>query len=88
MENQWTFEKAIGRLEQIVTLLESGKCTLDESMKLFEEGTRLAAFCTKSLKEAEQKILQLTADMGQESGDQAEPELHIEPEDDPTVELL
>ena len=51
-----TFEQAMERLEQIVSLLEGGKCTLDESMKLFEEGTALTTFCSQSLKEAEQKI--------------------------------
>lgn len=60
MANDWTFEKAMTRLEQIVAMLESGRCTLDESMKLFEEGTKLTAYCSKSLKTAEQKILKLT----------------------------
>lgn len=60
LANDWTFEKAMTRLEQIVAMLESGRCTLDESMKLFEEGTKLTAYCAKSLKTAEQKILKLT----------------------------
>lgn len=61
-----TFEQAMARLEQIVTTLEGGKCSLDDSLKLFEEGTALTAYCSKQLKEAEQKILKLTA---VESGD-------------------
>ncbi len=61
-----TFEQAMERLEEIVSVLESGKGTLDESMKLFEEGTALTAFCTESLKNAEQKIIKLTAENGQE----------------------
>ncbi len=60
MATEWTFEKAMTRLEQIVAYLESGKCSLDESLQLFEEGTKLAAYCSKSLKEAEQKIVKLT----------------------------
>lgn len=56
-----TFEKAMTRLEQIVSLLENGGCTLDESLKLFEEGTKLTAYCSKALKTAEQKIVKLTA---------------------------
>lgn len=60
-DNTWTFEKAMTRLEQIVGLLESGRCTLDESLKLFEEGTKLTAYCSKALKSAEQKIVKLTA---------------------------
>lgn len=57
-----TFEKAITRLEQIVGILEGGQCTLDESLKLFEEGTKLTAFCSRSLKQAEQKIVKLMDD--------------------------
>lgn len=62
MATEWTFEKAMTRLEQIVAALESGRCTLDDSLKLFEEGTKLTAYCSKLLKEAEQKIIKLTAD--------------------------
>ncbi len=61
MAEEWTFERAMTRLEQIVAALESGKCTLDESLKLFEEGTKLTAYCTRALKTAEQKIIKLTA---------------------------
>ena len=61
-----TFEQAMERLEEIVSTLESGKCTLDDSMKLFEEGTALTAFCTDSLKTAEQRIITLTAEKGRE----------------------
>lgn len=60
MENNLTFEAAITRLEEIVALLEAGKCTLDESLKLFEEGARLTSFCSEALKQAEQKIITLT----------------------------
>ncbi len=61
MATEWTFEKAMTRLEQIVAALESGRCTLDDSLKLFEEGTKLTAYCTRALKTAEQKIVKLTA---------------------------
>ena len=60
-----TFEAAMARLEEIVALLESGNCSLDESLKLFEEGTKLTAFCSDSLKTAEQKIVQLTQEEGE-----------------------
>ena len=63
-----TFEQAMARLEQIVTTLEGGRCSLDESLKLFEEGTKLTAYCSQQIKEAEQKIIKLTA---VESGDTA-----------------
>lgn len=57
---EMTFEQAMARLEQIVTVLEGGRCSLDESLALFEEGTKLTAFCSKTLKNAEQKIVKLT----------------------------
>ena len=60
MATEWTFEKAMARLEQIVAALEGGKVSLDDSLKLFEEGTRLTAYCSKLLQEAEQKIVKLT----------------------------
>ena len=58
--SELTFEQAIARLEQIVTTLEGGRCSLDESLTLFVEGTKLTAFCSKALKTAEQKITKLT----------------------------
>lgn len=51
-----SYEEAISALEAIVTKLESGEVSLDESLNLFEEGTKLAAFCSKALDTAEQKI--------------------------------
>ena len=66
---EMTFEQAMTRLEQIVAALESGRCTLDESLKLFEEGTKLTAYCADQLKTAEQKIVKLTA---VESGEEVE----------------
>ncbi|MDD2361911.1 MAG: exodeoxyribonuclease VII small subunit [Oscillospiraceae bacterium] len=61
MAAELTFEKAMTRLENIVAQLEGGRCTLDESLKLFEEGTKLTAYCSKALKTAEQKIVRLTS---------------------------
>lgn len=55
-----TFEQAVKRLEEIVRLLESGEKALDESMALFEEGTKLSAFCEQQLSTAEQRIQQLS----------------------------
>ncbi len=55
-----TFETAISRLDEIVKLLEAGGEPLDSSMKLFEEGSALATLCYEKLKNAEQKITQLS----------------------------
>ena len=54
------FEESMTRLEEIVSILERGESTLDESLALFEEGAKLAAACSKQLDQAEQKILKLT----------------------------
>ncbi len=50
------FEEAMERLEQIVESLESGNLSLEESLKIFEEGMSLVNFCSKKLEEAEQKV--------------------------------
>ncbi|MGN1420091.1 MAG: exodeoxyribonuclease VII small subunit [Eubacterium sp.] len=60
MDKEMTYEKAMSRLEEIASLLEGNEISLDDSMKLFEEGTRLTAFCSKKLKDAEQKITLLS----------------------------
>ncbi len=57
-----TFEAAIVRLEEIVKLLEKGNSSLDESLKLYEEGISLVRFCNNALDNAENKIKLLTAD--------------------------
>lgn len=54
-----TYEQAYKRLEEIVEKLENGSVPLEESMKLFEEGTELANFCNSKLNAAEQKFTQL-----------------------------
>lgn len=56
-----TYESAIKKLEEIIDTLEGGNIPLEKSMELFEEGTKLTAFCSKCLNEAEQKITQLSS---------------------------
>lgn len=55
-----TYEKAINRIEEITALLEHDAVTLDDSVKLFEEGVKLADYCGKCLEQAEQKVTELT----------------------------
>lgn len=62
-----TFENALAKLEKIVTELESGKCSLEESIKLFEEGTELSGYCYSVLDSAKKKIDILTEDKGENS---------------------
>ena len=56
-----TFEESMTRLDEIVKALEAGDVPLEESMKLFEEGTRLAASCSALLDTAELKVSKLMA---------------------------
>jgi len=51
-----TFEESMTRLEQIVRALEQGNAPLEESLKLFQEGTDLVRSCGKLLDEAELQI--------------------------------
>ena len=50
------FEQSMARLEQIVGLLERGEAPLEESLALFEEGTKLMRSCSALLDQAEQKV--------------------------------
>lgn len=59
MEKSLTFEQALVRLEEIVKQLEQGRVSLDESLRLFEEGTALAAACNQQLETAELRVVRL-----------------------------
>ncbi len=50
------FECSLSRLEEIVGKLESANLSLDDAMKLFEEGVQLSRECQKYLEEAEGKV--------------------------------
>lgn len=60
MNNEYTFEQALARLEEIVKGLENGSLPLDKSIELFEEGNALVKLCTQKLDAAEQKVRILT----------------------------
>ena len=55
-----TFEENMARLEEIVGKLEKGDAPLSDSLKLFEEGTKLVNQCRKELDSAEQKVVKLS----------------------------
>jgi exodeoxyribonuclease VII small subunit len=50
------FEEALGRLEDIVRKMEAGDMSLEESLKAFEEGIKLARVCSRKLDEAERRV--------------------------------
>ena len=56
VNTEMTFESAMLRLEEIVNQLDGGKATLDDSLKLYEEGIKLVRLCSDRLDKAEQKI--------------------------------
>lgn len=51
-----TFETALARLEEITKDLENGELSLENSLKKFDEGIKLADFCNQKLTEAKAKV--------------------------------
>ena len=62
MDNKLSYEQAVERLEEIVSILEKNEVSLDEALKLFEEGTKLSRQCASMLNDAKQKITELEKD--------------------------
>ncbi len=58
-KNNFIFEEAFKKLEEIVNQLESGQETLEKSLELFEEGVKLSKICRTKLDNADQKIKEL-----------------------------
>ncbi|MBI1737617.1 MAG: exodeoxyribonuclease VII small subunit [Acidobacteria bacterium] len=50
------FERSLARLEEVVQKLEGANLSLDDAMKLFEEGVQLSRECQKQLAEAEARV--------------------------------
>lgn len=70
-----TFETNMQRLEEIVRIMEVGDVSLEESLKLFQEGTKLVEKCTKQLDEAELQIKKIVTDA---NGEPVEENFNIE----------
>jgi len=56
MKDKLTFEEDLKRLQKIVEELASGKITLGESLKKYEEGVKIAQSCSQALAEAQRKV--------------------------------
>lgn len=56
-----TFEESMARLEQIVRAMERGDVALEESLKLFQEGTELVRGCQKLLDDAQLQVKKIMA---------------------------
>lgn len=58
MENM-TYEEAIKKLENIVSMLESNNVSLEESVNLFQEGILLSQYCDNKLKNIQEKVTKI-----------------------------
>ena len=56
-----SFERAMGQLETLVSKMESGDLSLEESLEAFEKGVHLTRFCQDQLQKAELKIQELNS---------------------------
>ncbi len=66
---EMSFEEAMAELEAVVGQLERGEVALDASIALYERGAKLTARCEVKLREAEEKVAQITLDAdGKPSG--------------------
>ncbi len=63
-EKQKTFEASLQELERIVRNLENGDLSLEESLKLFEDGVKISRQCQERLNQAERRIEILMKDTG------------------------
>jgi len=50
------FERSLSQLQEIITKLESGSLSLEQSVTMFEKGMELTAICNKALNSAEQRV--------------------------------
>ncbi len=62
-KNEISFEKALTQLEKVTEKLKEGKVTLEESLKLYDEGIKYYKVCSDILEDANQKILYYDKEM-------------------------
>ena len=61
---EFNFEKALENLEKLVSSMENGELSLEDSLKAFERGIKLTRECQTALKDAEQKVQVLINEEG------------------------
>jgi exodeoxyribonuclease VII small subunit len=64
-KKDFSFEEAMVRLEEIVRILEDGKTSLNDSMKLYEEGVALVREANELLSKAKQKLIVVNGEEAQ-----------------------
>ena len=62
IDPETSFESALKELEEIVTALERGDSALEDSIRLYERGAALKAFCETKLKSAQEKVDKIVLD--------------------------
>ena len=73
-DKQPDFEKALQELESLVTRLESGEMSLDESLSEFKRGVELTRHCQTVLDKAQQSVEQLLDNDNESSAEPFEPD--------------
>lgn len=63
-EKKRSFEESLQCLEEVVQKLEAGDMTLDQSLKLFEEGIKASNDCRRVLEEARKRVQKLVSEDG------------------------
>ncbi len=69
-----TFEKALEKLSGVISQLESGSLPLEKSLKLYEEGVSLTAFCEQELQKASLRIREIQPELPQQQKGEEEHE--------------
>ena len=64
-KKSYPFEASLDKLEKLVEKMEGGDLSLEESLKVFEEGVKLTRECQQALTLAEQKVKMLTENNGE-----------------------
>ncbi|ABA58496.1 exodeoxyribonuclease VII small subunit [Nitrosococcus oceani] len=64
--NKLDFESALAELETLVSRMEQGEVSLEESLRLYERGVKLSQLCQETLRDAEQKVQILQQKQGKE----------------------
>ena len=67
-EKIYPFEEALEKLSALVEKMESGDLSLEESLKIFEEGIKLSKDCQNALSDAEKKVQALLLEEDQTNG--------------------
>ena len=63
-----SFEEALEELEAIINRLESGEVPLDETISLYDRGSKLKEFCENKLQSAEEKIQKISKKQSDSEG--------------------